>query len=81
MCVCARAHVCVFVCVRVGVSVCTEETDERVHYFTPTKSVSDLYSMHEEEYCNTHYTNSSWRKKREGQRGRGGKGRGEGWEG
>ena len=58
---------CVCVC------VCTGETDERVHYFTPTKSVSDLYSMHEEEYCNTHYTNSSWRKEREGQRGRGGR--------
>ena len=41
--------------------------------FTPTKSVSDLYSMHEEEYCNTHYTNSSWRKEGEGLRG--------GWEG
>ena len=40
--------------VGVGVSVCKGEIDERVHYFTTTKSVSDLYSMHEEEYCNTH---------------------------
>ena len=36
--------------------------------------------MHEEEYCNTHYTNSSWKKEREGQMGRGWRGRGEGWE-
>ena len=36
--------------------------------------MSDLYSMHE-EYYNTHYTNSSWRMEREGQMGRGGRGR------
>ena len=77
----------VCVCVCVCVCVYTGETGERVHYFTPTKSVSDLYSMHEEEYCNTHYTKGSWRKEREGQRVRGGRdrggamrgGEGEGW--
>ena len=89
VCVCVSAYVCVH--------ACAQERQVRKRYFTPTKSVSDLYSMHEEEYCNIHYTNSSWRKEREGQSGRGadgerwkgqmgrgGRGRGaegEGWEG
>ena len=54
VCECVCTHVCVCACV----CVCTGETGKRVHYFTPTELACDLQSMHEEEYCNTHYTNS-----------------------
>ena len=71
MCVC----VCVCVCVRACVcaQVATGETGVR-EILHSNKSVSDLYSMQEEEYCLT----AAGERRRKEERSRGGRGRGGG---